>query len=75
MIEHRALLTGSPAQVILRWHIQSGHSVIPRSTNPDHLANNLDLMDVELSEREMAAIAALETGERCGPDPIAFEAA
>lgn len=66
--------TGKSApQVILRWHIQLGHSVIPRSTRPEHLAMNLDIFDFALSDAEMAAIAALEAGERCGPDPQAFE--
>ncbi|MEQ8343747.1 MAG: aldo/keto reductase [Marinovum algicola] len=64
----------SPAQVILRWHVQLGHSVIPRSTKRDHLASNLDVMDFELTGAEMAAVAALEAGARCGPDPESFEA-
>ena len=64
----------SPAQVILRWHIQLGVSVIPRSTSRDHLSQNIGLFDFELSEDDMAAIAGLEAGERCGPDPVSFEA-
>jgi len=65
----------SPAQVILRWHIQTGASVIPRSTRPAGLAENLDIFDFALSEPEMAAIATLDEGARCGPDPATFEMA
>lgn len=76
VIQEAAARTGkSAAQVILRWHIQLGHSVIPRSTKRAHIASNLDLFDFSLTDAEMAGIAALETGERCGPDPVAFEAA
>lgn len=65
----------SPAQVILRWHLQTGASVIPRSTRPAGLAENLDIFDFALSETEMAAIATLDEGARCGPDPATFEMA
>lgn len=64
----------SPIQVILRWHLQLGHSVIPRSTKRTHLASNLDILDFRLSDTEMAALTALNADDRCGPDPIAFEA-
>lgn len=62
----------SPAQVILRWHIQIGASVIPRSTRAAGLAENLALFDFSLTDAEMAAIAALDEGARCGPDPARF---
>lgn len=62
----------SPAQVILRWHIQIGASVIPRSTRAAGLAENLALFDVSLTDAEMAAIATLDEGARCGPDPARF---
>lgn len=62
----------SPAQVILRWHVQLGCSVIPRSTRAAGLAENLDLFDFHLTEAEMAAMATLEAGERTGPDPANF---
>lgn len=62
----------SPAQVILRWHLQLGCSVIPRSTRPEGQAENLALGDLELTEDDMAAIATLEAGERTGPDPATF---
>lgn len=62
----------SPAQVILRWHLQMGCAVIPRSTRAAGLAENLALFDFALTEAEMAAITALDAGERTGPDPRHF---
>jgi hypothetical protein len=62
----------SPAQVILRWHVQLGCSVIPRSTRAVGLAENLNIFDFTLTEAEMAAIATLDAGERTGPDPAKF---
>lgn len=60
------------AQVILRWHVQLGCSVIPRSTRAAGLAENAAVFDFALTEAEMAAIATLEAGERTGPDPAVF---
>jgi diketogulonate reductase-like aldo/keto reductase len=59
----------SPAQVMLRWHLQQGRSAIPKSTNPARMAENFDVFDFELSAVELAAIDALDTGVRSGPDP------
>jgi len=59
----------SPAQVMLRWGIQHGRSVIPKSTKPERIAENIDVFDFELSAGEMAAIDALDTGRRGGPEP------
>lgn len=67
-----ARLGRSPAQVILRWHVQLGCSVIPRSTRAAGLAENLDILDFALTEADMAGFAMLETGERTGPDPAVF---
>lgn len=53
----------SPAQVILRWHVQLGHSIIPGSKTPSHIAENLDLFDFELTNEEMAQINGLDKGE------------
>jgi 2,5-diketo-D-gluconate reductase A len=60
------------AQVILRWHLQLGNVVIPKSVTPERIRANLDLFDFELSEDDMAAIARLDAGHRTGPDPDTF---
>ncbi len=62
----------TPAQVILRWHVQLGCSVIPRSTHAGRLAENLDVCDFSLTGDEMAAMATLDAGTRIGPDPRTF---
>lgn len=62
----------TPAQVILRWHLQLGCSVIPRSTHAGRLAQNLDVTDFSLTLEEMAAMATLDAGTRTGPDPRDF---
>jgi diketogulonate reductase-like aldo/keto reductase len=54
----------TPAQVILRWHVQMGFVVIPGSKNVDHIKDNLNIMDFELTGEEMAEIAKLDKGER-----------
>jgi diketogulonate reductase-like aldo/keto reductase len=61
----------SPAQVMLRWGLQHGRSVIPKSTKPARIAENIDVFDFELSADELAAIDALDTGRRGGPEPEA----
>jgi len=61
--------TKSPAQVMLRWHLQQGRSAIPKSTNPGRIAENFGVFDFELTEEQMANIDALDTGTRSGPDP------
>jgi diketogulonate reductase-like aldo/keto reductase len=59
----------SAAQVMLRWHIQEGRQVIPKSTKPERIAENIDVFDFELTTDELAQIDALETGVRGGPEP------
>jgi diketogulonate reductase-like aldo/keto reductase len=59
----------SPAQVVLRWHVQLGHMVIPKSATPERIKSNIDVFDFELSADEMKAIAGLDAGKRMGPDP------
>ena len=61
----------SPAQVMLRWGIQHGRSVIPKSTKPARIAENLAVFDFELAADEMAALDGLDTGRRGGPEPDA----
>ena len=59
----------SPAQVMLRWGLQHGRSVIPKSVRPERIAENFDVFDFELSADEMTAIDGLDTGRRGGPQP------
>jgi len=61
----------SPAQVMLRWGLQEGRSVIPKSTKPSRIAENINVFDFELSADEITAIDRLDTGRRGGPEPDA----
>jgi diketogulonate reductase-like aldo/keto reductase len=62
----------TPGQAVLRWHIQLGNVVFPKSVTPERIAENFDVFGFHLSEAEMAAIEALDAGERTGPDPDTF---
>ncbi len=62
----------SPAQIVLRWHLQLGNIIFPKSVTPERIEENVELFDFHLSADEMAAFDALETGERTGPDPDTF---
>ena len=57
------------AQAIIRWHLQLGGAAIPKSVNPRRLRENLDVFGFQLTDDDMAAVAALETGERTGSHP------
>jgi 2,5-diketo-D-gluconate reductase A len=70
-IAQRAGKTAS--QVILRWHIQRGDIVFPKSVNPERVRENIDIFDFELSGDDMAAIHGLNRDERTGPDPETFD--
>jgi 2,5-diketo-D-gluconate reductase A len=73
-IKAAAARTGkSPAQIVLRWHIQLGHAAIARSVNPGRQAENLDVFDFSLTDGEMKAIEGLDIGLRNGPDPSVFK--
>ncbi|MEU5845163.1 aldo/keto reductase [Saccharopolyspora shandongensis] len=62
----------SPAQVVLRWQIQLGNIAIPKSVTPSRIKENLEVFDFELADDDVAAITALKTGVRVGPDPDVF---
>lgn len=62
----------TPAQVILRWHLQLGNVVIPKSVTPERIRENIELFDFGLGDEDMAEFAKLDRGERIGPDPETF---
>ena len=62
----------TPAQVVLRWHLQRGNIVIPKSVNPERIRANFDLGGFELTDDEIASITAMENGNRLGSDPRTF---
>ncbi len=62
----------STGQVVIRWHVQIGNVVIPKSVTPERIEANRDVFDFHLSEDQMAAVADLDRGERIGPDPDVF---
>ncbi|MFF2275699.1 aldo/keto reductase [Agromyces sp. NPDC058126] len=70
-----ARLGVTPAQVVLRWHLQQGRVVIPKSVTPARIAANLDVFGFELTDADLAAIDALERDGRTGPHPAEFNAA
>ena len=68
-------LGATPAQVVIRWHLDRGFIVIPRSKNPERIASNFGALDVRLSSEDRAAIDALNASNRLGPDPATFNEA
>jgi 2,5-diketo-D-gluconate reductase A len=68
-------LERTPAQVVLRWHIQRGSIVFPKSTRPERMRENFELFDFELAEEDMARLTGLDRGEagRTGPNPDTFD--
>jgi 2,5-diketo-D-gluconate reductase A len=72
-ITHIAEVHGkTPGQVVIRWHLQLGNVVIPKSVTPDRIVENFDVLDFNLSTDEMSSIEALDAGDRIGPDPDTF---
>lgn len=63
------------AQVVLRWHVQLGNLVIPKSSRPERIAENIDVFDFELDEDDVRAITDLDISQRVGPHPDTFESA
>jgi 2,5-diketo-D-gluconate reductase A len=60
-------------QVVLRWHLQLGNVVIPRSVTPSRIEENFHVFDFDLSDEDMRRLSELDRGERTGPDPDDFE--
>jgi diketogulonate reductase-like aldo/keto reductase len=65
----------SPAQIVLRWHLQLGNVVIPKSVTPSRVEENFDVFDFELAPDDVLAISDLDNGTRTGPDPDTFNLA
>ncbi|MFI5588156.1 aldo/keto reductase [Amycolatopsis sp. NPDC051758] len=65
----------TPAQIVLRWHLQLGNVVIPKSVTPSRIEENFDLFGFTLAEEELELLTPLDRGERTGPDPDTFNAA
>ncbi|QFU93073.1 aldo/keto reductase [Amycolatopsis sp. YIM 10] len=65
----------TPAQVVLRWHLQLGNVVIPKSVTPARIRENLAVFDFTLAEEDLTALATLDRGHRTGPDPDTFNVA
>jgi 2,5-diketo-D-gluconate reductase A len=62
----------TPGQAVIRWHLQLGNVVIPKSVTPERIEQNFDVFGFHLSDAEMAAVEALDAGDRTGPDPDTF---
>ncbi|MEU3027236.1 aldo/keto reductase [Streptomyces incarnatus] len=63
----------TPAQVVLRWHVQQGTIVIPKSVTPSRIKENIEVFDFSLDAEDLAAIGALNEDRRIGPDPATFD--
>ena len=72
IVEIAAAHSRTPAQAIIRWHLQLGNVVIPKSVTPERIAENFDVFDFHLADADMDAIRALDAGRRIGPDPDTF---
>lgn len=65
-------ISRTPSQVVLRWHVQRGDIVFPKTSHRERMIENIDIFDFQLTDEDMAAITGLDRGERTGPDPDDF---
>ncbi|WP_323135487.1 aldo/keto reductase [Streptomyces beihaiensis] len=65
----------TPAQIVLRWHVQQGNVAIPKSVTPSRIEENIDVFSFELDAEDLGAISALNENRRLGPDPATFDVA
>lgn len=72
IIDIAARYRKTPAQIVLRWHLELGTIAIPKSVTPERIRSNFDLFDFSLESADLKAIAALDQGRRLGPDPLFF---
>ncbi|MCH0558027.1 aldo/keto reductase [Streptomyces sp. MUM 16J] len=63
----------TPAQIVLRWHVQLGNIVIPKSVTPSRIKENIEVFDFSLDDEDLAAVSALNEDRRLGPDPATFD--
>lgn len=63
----------TPAQIVLRWHMQRGVITFPKSSRAERMKSNFDIFSFELSEKEMGIVSSLDTGRRIGADPEHFD--
>jgi diketogulonate reductase-like aldo/keto reductase len=64
----------TPAQVVLRWHLQLGNIIIPKSVTPSRIAENLNILDFTLTSDDITTLSSLDRNERTGPNPNTFNA-
>lgn len=73
VLEVAAVYNKTPAQIVLRWHIERGHIIIPKTINKSRMKENFEIFDFSLSQEEVDTIDSLETGTNYGPDPHAYD--